>query len=254
MEQGDAKTAGRRDARRDPMPLYQDIHDDILAKIEDGTYQEGSVIPPELDLAQAYGVSRPTMRQALQLLADEGRLERRRRRGTVVTRPKIEQTFPTEVRSFADEAALQGREVTTRVRLLREEQARGEVAEALELGEGARVYHLVRLRSVDGVPNVLVESWIPCGPYPRLAFYDLEETRLYAAMREEGRPVVRVRRRLEAVRADEESASLLDVAPGDPLFLFHSVGRDERGMACEYSVARYRGASTAFEFEAGLPG
>ncbi len=63
------------------MALYEDISNDLLAKIKDGTYQEGQRIPSEKDLAQDYGVSRPTVRQALQLLVDDGYLDRRRRRG-----------------------------------------------------------------------------------------------------------------------------------------------------------------------------
>ena len=63
------------------MALYEDISNDLLAKIKDGTYQEGQRIPSEQELAQAYGVSRPTVRQALQPLVDDGYLDRRRRRG-----------------------------------------------------------------------------------------------------------------------------------------------------------------------------
>ena len=52
--------------------LYSSIKDDLLAKIKDGTYKEGDIIPPEVELAKSYGVSRPTIRQALQILANDG--------------------------------------------------------------------------------------------------------------------------------------------------------------------------------------
>ena len=59
------------------MTLYDKVRENLLSKIKDGTYPEGQTIPSELELAQIYGVSRPTVRQALQLLADEGYLEKR---------------------------------------------------------------------------------------------------------------------------------------------------------------------------------
>ena len=90
------------------MTLYDKIRKDLLSKIKDGTYPEGQTIPSELELAQIYGVSRPTVRQAIQLLADEGYLEKRRRRGTVVTRPKVKQSFTMSISSFEDAMRLAG--------------------------------------------------------------------------------------------------------------------------------------------------
>ena len=82
------------------MTLYDQIKDDLLSKIKDGTYPEGQTIPSELELAEMYGVSRPTIRQALQILVSDGYLEKRRRRGTVVTKPKVSQSFTMSISSF----------------------------------------------------------------------------------------------------------------------------------------------------------
>ncbi len=231
------------------MARYEEIRDDLFAKISDGTYPEGMLIPSEMELAAAYGVSRPTVHQAIRLLSDAGYLESRRRRGTIVTRPKIDQSFTMGVKSFQDQAGMAGHKVTTAVLLFRREEAEAQVAEALELKAGEEAYKLVRLRSVDGVPNVFVESHIPCRLYPGLDGFDFTTTRLYEAMGKVGDPVVKAHRRLEVASADETEAALLDVAPHDPLFLFHSVGRDGRGRASEYSIATYRGKGNVFEFE-----
>ena len=80
--------------------LYSSIKDDLLAKIKDGTYKGGDIIPPEVELAKSYGVSRPTIRQALQILANDGYIEKRKRRGTIVTKPKVSQGLTMGVRSF----------------------------------------------------------------------------------------------------------------------------------------------------------
>ena len=231
------------------MTLYETIRKDLLSKILDGTYPEGQAIPSELELAQMYGVSRPTVRQALKLLSDEGYLEKRRRRGTVVTRPKVDQSFTMTISSFEDAMRLVGRMPKTNVLVFRSEGASEEVARALTLERGAQVYRLVRLRYADDVPNVFVESYVPCDPYPELANYDFNAMSLYAAMEECGRPVVSAHRRLEAIKADSASAALLDVEQGDPLLLFHTVARDAGGTPVEYSIATYRGESNRFEFD-----
>ncbi|MCH3942222.1 MAG: GntR family transcriptional regulator [Atopobiaceae bacterium] len=231
------------------MNLYASIGDDLLSKILDGTYELGQTIPTEMELAASYGVSRSTIRQALQSLVSTGYLEKRKRRGTIVTRPKVDQSFAMGIASFEDDMRRLGRSASTNVIALKRTGAQGEVADALGLPQGQEVYKLVRLRSVDGQPNVFVESYVPALPYPGLDEVDLERTSLYDAMDGCGRPVATARRRLEVTKADATTAALLDVEVGDPLYLFHTVARDEGGTPVEYSVATYHGQSNSFEFE-----
>lgn len=229
------------------MTLYDQIKDDLLSKIKDGTYPEGQTIPSELELAEMYGVSRPTIRQALQILVSDGYLEKRRRRGTVVTKPKVSQSFTMSISSFEDAMRLAGRLPKTKVLVFKRERANAEVEKRLELTSGQDVFKLVRLRYADDLPNVFVESYIPCTLYPGLDSFDFNESSLYAAMDTCGNPVMTARRRLEVIKADGAAAALLDVEAGDPLLLFHTVARDANGTAVEYSVATYRGESNSFE-------
>ena len=229
------------------MTLYDQIKDDLLSKIKDGTYPEGQTIPSELELAEMYGVSRPTIRQALQILVRDGYLEKRRRRGTVVTKPKVSQSFTMSISSFEDAMRLAGRLPKTKVLVFKRERANAEVEKRLELTRGQDVFKLVRLRYADDLPNVFVESYIPCTLYPGLDSFDFNGSSLYAAMDTCGNPVMTARRCLEVIKADGAAAALLDVEAGDPLLLFHTVARDANGTAVEYSVATYRGESNSFE-------
>lgn len=229
------------------MTLYDQIKDDLLSKIKDGTYPEGQTIPSELELAEMYGVSRPTIRQALQILVSDGYLEKRRRRGTVVTKPKVSQSFTMSISSFEDAMRLAGHLPKTKVLVFKRERANAEVEKRLELTRGQDVFKLVRLRYADDLPNVFVESYIPCTLYPGLDSFDFNGSSLYAAMDTCGNPVMTARRRLEVIKADGAAAALLDVEAGDPLLLFHTVARDANGTAVEYSVATYRGESNSFE-------
>lgn len=231
------------------MALYEQVKDDLYAKIKDGVYPEGTVIPSEIELSKIYSVSRQTIRQALQVLVNEGYLEKRKRRGTIVTRPKVDQFLATGIRSFEDEQKNVGRVIRTNVINFKRERAGEEVAKNLELSIGSEVYKLVRLRYVEDRPNVFVESYVPCSRYPGFEDYDFTTKKLYAAMTERGKPVVRAHRRLEALKADSAMSALLDVEAGDPLLLFRTLGRDEDGVAVEYSIATYRGENNVFEFD-----
>lgn len=227
-------------------PLYMTIKDDLLSKIGDGTYAVGETIPPEVDLARAYGVSRPTVRQALQLLCDAGYLERRRRRGTIVRPPKVQRRFIERLASFEGDVEGLGLATSTRVLALRREEAVDEVAHALELDEGAEVFCVVRLRLVSEVPAVLVRSYVPVELYPTLDDHDLTRERLYGVFEELGHPIHGVTRCLEVCRPDPVVAALLDVDQNAPCFLFHTVGREGGGRAIEYSIATYRGDTNTF--------
>lgn len=240
--------------------LYTSIKEDLLVKIKNGTYAEGDVIPSEVDLAKEYGVSRPTIRQALHILTSEGYLDRRKRRGTIVADPNADRRRQREVpdfgvrkikgvQSFEDELAWAGKKVDTMPILVKGESATSEVAKGLDVREGDLVYKLVRLRYVDGTPNMFTENYIPASLYPGfIDNVDFSKKRLYGRMREMGRPVVTVYRRIDVVKADSSISMLLDVAIGDPMFLLHTSGRDAEGNIVEYSVSTYKGSANTFEF------
>ena len=248
--------------------LYIAIKDDLLARIEDGTYPVGTIIPTELELAEIYDVSRPTIRQAVQLLVDDGYLEKRRRRGTIVlergdrtARPEVSDpaSVPREAAASAAgvirEAYVQGadaRHVRTVGLLTKEESASAEVAAALQIAEGDAVYKIVRLRYMDGVPNVFMVSYVPVAHYPGLGETDFSHERLYRRMAELGPAVVRATRRFETARADPTIATIFDVPAGDPLFLFNITGFDGTGTPQEFSITVYRGRDNAFEFTTSL--
>lgn len=228
--------------------LYVRIKEDILNSIKNGTYKEGQVIPSEMELAALYNVSRPTVRQAVQILVNEGYLEKRRRRGTVVCHPKVRQSFSLGIRSYEDEANTAGSVVTTTVLVFKRAKANEEVASRLEVSVHDDVFRLVRIRHVDGEPNVLSETYIACSRYPELEGVDFTEHRLYDMLAQCGKPVVNAEYTLEAARADAATAAILDMETGDPLLVLHTLGRNDRGEAAEYSISTYRGEHTAFSF------
>ena len=231
---------------------YEAIYQDLRDKIAAGIYVPGSVLPGELQLTQIYGASRPTVRHALQLLVDQGLIDRRRKRGTVVCEPKIEQGFAMRIRSFADEMQAANRIARTTVLQQEVVPAETDVARALGVSEGAAVLHLVRVRYADRLPNVLVETYVPHELYRGIEATDFERASLYVTMRKMGAPMVSAHRRLDVSLADRRIAAELGVSVGSPVFLFHTIATNSDGRIAEYSVATYRGDTNAFEFESRL--
>lgn len=234
--------------------LYSDIREDLLAKIKKGVYKEGEVIPSEVELARQYGVSRPTIRQATQALVDDGYLERRRRRGTIVRRPRISHSFTSRISSFDDEMRANAKMPRTNVLMLRRMKPPEAVAKGLELAEGDEVFKLVRLRFADDRPHEFSESYVPVSAYPDFDRSDFTKRKMYDVMREAGDPVVAAHRRLEVRKADAYSSTLLEAEEGDPLVILTSVGYDEQECPREYTIATYRGEENIFDFYVRLGG
>lgn len=231
------------------IPLHKKISEDLLQKIKSGVYPENELIPTEHELVEMYGVSRPTIRHALQSLVNEGYLEKRKKRGTVVTKPKFQQEFTHVIESFDSEMSRKGIAPKTKILNFTIMKASDEVAENLRLNKGDKVYKLIRLRYAEDKPVVLVTSYIPHHLFPRFQEIDFTQEKLYKALEEAGYPVIAVSRKLEVIKADETTSDLLDVEIDEPLFYFHTQGFSNERQPVEYSISKYRGDLNYFVFE-----
>ena len=149
-----------------PSPKYLEIQNLLLQRIKNGDYQEGQLIPKEIDLAEQLNVSRPTVRHAIRNLVQGGYLERRKKRGTIVTQTKIKQQFTHVIESYNTEIQNNGLVAKTQVLNFSTEKASDEVAEALTIKPNTEVYKLVRLRSADNKPVVFVVTYLPIAQLP----------------------------------------------------------------------------------------
>lgn len=231
------------------IPLHKKISEDLLQKIKSGVYAENELIPTEHELVDMYGVSRPTIRHALQSLVNQGYLEKRKKRGTVVTKPKFQQEFTHVIESFDSEMSRKGIAPKTKILNFKVTAASEEVAENLQIKKGDKVYKLIRLRYAEDKPVVLVTSYIPYKPFPNFLAIDFTKEKLYKALEEAGHPVITVSRKLEVIKADETTSDLLDVDIDEPLFYFHTQGFTNERRPVEYSISKYRGDLNYFVFE-----
>ena len=232
-----------------PSPKYLEIQNLLLQRIKNGDYQEGQLIPKEVDLAEQLNVSRPTVRHAIRNLVQAGYLERRKKRGTIVTQTKIKQQFTHVIESYNTEIQNNGLVAKTQVLNFSTEKASDEVAEALTIKPNTEVYKLVRLRSADNKPVVFVITYLPIAQLPDLQKIDFTHHSLYSELAKAGLEITHVSRKIEVHPATEEEAQLLETDIKAPIFYFHTIGFTKDHRALEYSIASYRGDLNYFMVE-----
>ena len=222
--------------RSSPLPLYAQVHRGLEARLAGGEWRPGDRIPGEPERCKEYGVSRPVIRQALQELAMEGAIVRRKGLGTFVAEPKVvSRSLVHSLVGFYQDMEQMGLATETRVIEQTLLPAGEKVGARLRTDVLTPVVKISRVRSVGGHPVVLVNSFLPYALCPGLIQADLRHQSLYAFLEQEyGLRIAAGRREIEAVLASEEEGRLLEVERGAPLLRLESVSFLEDGQPMEY--------------------
>lgn len=237
--------------RGSPIPYYVQLKGALAEAIESGRWKPGDRLPSEPELCDLFGVSRTVVRQALKDMTYEGLVLREKGRGTFVAEPKISSSsLVHSLVGFYEDMAERGLPPVTQVLEQAIEPASSKLAVSLELEPMTPVIKLVRLRFVEQEPIVLVTSYLPYNLCPKLMGADLSQQSLYAFLKQQyGLSVASGRRRIDAVAANEQEASLLQIEMGAPLLRLDSVSYLEDGTPLEYFHGVFRGDRSRFEVE-----
>jgi len=231
------------------VPLYVQIAEHMLSRIEAGELTPGDRLPSERELSEKLGVNRLTLRRAFRVLEDQGLLIRRRGSGTFVAEAKIEWRAGRLI-PFTKGAQRRGYIPGARVILFEHRSAEATVAKELELSVAAPVYYVHRLRYVNRAPAVLERFVVPAERFPGFEGQNLAERSLYEVMETEyGVSVSRARQSLEPVIATEYEAELLGIRRGAPLMLERRLTVDQNGQPVELGRDLYRGDRFRFVTE-----
>ena len=209
---------------------------DYLAALVAGDLAEGQAIPSERALSERFGVSRMTVRQAIESLVTDGILQRERGRGTFVAPQRMD--FEMRLTTFGEEMRRRGMVPSTIVLAAQTVAATPDVAGALELEPGARVHYLYRVRSADGAPMSIEQVWVPAELVPDLFASGPPES-VYGVLRERGLPPEWGEETLAAGEATDVEASLLGLGAARAVLRSQRRTYGEHG-ALMYSRACYR--------------
>ncbi|MCV2490306.1 GntR family transcriptional regulator [Geodermatophilus sp. YIM 151500] len=234
--------------RSSPTPLYFQLAQAIEGAITGGDLPAGSRLENEILLAQRYGLSRPTVRRAVQELVDKGLLVRKRGVGTQVIQPHVRRSV--ELTSLYEDLASGGEAPTTKVLSLQRVPAPAAVADELDLAEGDEIVVLRRLRYSRGEPLALMTNHLP-GRFSPTA-EELSERGLYQYLRAQGVHLRVAHQRIGARLARAEEARLLDEPPRAALLTMQRTAFDDQGAAVEFGRHVYR--ASRYDFEATLVG
>jgi DNA-binding GntR family transcriptional regulator len=230
--------------RSSPVPLYFQVAEQFEKAILTGEIAPGERIDNEIALAKELGLSRPTMRQAIQVLVDKGMLVRKRGVGTQVVHPPIKRTV--ELTSLYDDLKRTGHAMETAVLGHELAEADETAASRLRVSEGSPVWRLERLRSVDGQPLALMCNYVPA-KITDLSRVDFSTSGLYEHFRAEGIHLRVAHQTISARRAEAREAKLLGGRKGDPVLTMERTSFDDSGRAVEYGTHLYRPDLYAYE-------
>lgn len=223
-----------------PIPLYQQVRIDLLNMLQSERLKPGEMLPTEKDLAEAYHVSRQTIRQAIGELAATNLLQRTPGRGTTVLSGRNRLKFFLD-KSFAQQMVEMGLKPQSEV--LRQKRITIDQAspQTLRSKKGSSALELIRLRFGDETPIGLQYTTIITDLCPDLADYDFKTASLYNLLLTRYKlPIARIDQTISAVIADEWHKNLLKVSGEVPLLLVTTIAYLENGEPIETSTSYYR--------------
>ncbi|HEY2451280.1 MAG TPA: GntR family transcriptional regulator [Scandinavium sp.] len=224
-----------RIAAADNTPLYLKFADTVKNAVRSGWLEHGNILPGERDLSQLTGVSRITVRKAMQTLEDEGVVTRARGYGTQIN--NIFEYSLKEARGFSQQVVLRGKKPDTLWVNKRVVECPPDVAEQLALEPKSDVFLLKRIRYVDEEAVSIEESWVPSH-----LIADAEDIgiSLYEYFRSQHIFPQRTRSRVSARMPDAEFQSHIKMDDKIPVLVIKQVALDQQQRPIEYSISYCR--------------
>lgn len=230
--------------RSGPIPLYFQIATRIEGAILDGRLPPGSRLENEVALGERLGLSRPTVRRAIQDLVDKGLLVRRRGIGTQVVHGHV--TRKVELTSLFEDLAREHRAPTTELLAHEVIEADARIADRLGIQAATPVLHIKRIRHADGVPLAILENYLP-EDFADITAEALSEHGLYQVLRGRGVSIRVARQNIGARRATTLESTLLQIDRHDPVLTMDRTAYDDSGRPVEFGHHAYRPDLYSFE-------
>lgn len=230
------------------IPVYIQIHDKIKIDIENGVWAIGDRLPSERELATQFNVSRMTLRQAIQTLADEGILERKIGSGTYVARKKVQETM-TGTTSFTEIMISQNRKPSSRTISYNIAKPSSSEMEKLNLTSEDQILRMERIRFADELPICFEVTSVPYFLINQYSKAEITHS-LYKTLEEKGgNKIGRANQTISSMLASEKIADYLEIKRGDAILRLRQISYLEDGHPFEYVRTQYVGGRFEFYLE-----
>ena len=226
--------------------LYARVETVLAGEITDGNLKVGDQLPTEDSLISRFGVSRITVRRAIQNLVSRGLVEIHRGKGTFVAAPKITQEL-TELTGFVEDMHAVGRKPTARVTGKEVVTADATVASKLALTKGEHVVRIRRVRMANRIPLSFDETYLPLELGKKIITNNLKVEPIFSLLeRKYNVPLIEAEYKLDAVAAETEVAAALKVKQGSPIFRIERTSYSTGSRPVDYERLHYRGDLVQF--------
>ena len=233
--------------RSGPVPLYFQVAQKIEGAIMNGTLPAGSRLENEVSLGDRLGLSRPTVRRAIQDLVDKGLLVRRRGIGTQVVHGQV--TRGVELTSLYEDLSRSGQKPSTKILNYKITNADAKISEQLGVAVGSPVLYLQRVRFADKVAVSIMENWLP-EDFTDITQEELNEHGLYQIMRGRGVTIRVAKQKIGARKSSSFESTVLEIDKNSALLTMDRTAYDNSGRAVEFGHHCYR--PDLYSFEATL--
>jgi GntR family transcriptional regulator len=232
-----------------PVPYYYQIAEVLREVIEDSDVDRGPgevALPSESELCGMFGVTRGTVRHALEVIEREGLIYREKGRGTFLKRRRVGFDL-TKLCSSTEDMRARGWEPGTRVLGVSCVPPRPHIQHGLRIDENQHVWELYRLRLANGEPISLQWSYIPCDLAPRLDECELAGSLYYVLKNKYDHSLVTADQIIRTRVATQTEADLLGIEEGDAILVIERTTFDQRGDPVELLHSIWRGDRYDFE-------
>jgi GntR family transcriptional regulator len=235
--------------RSSTVPLYTQIKEALRAKIIDGTYIAHQQLPSESEMINAFGVSRITVRQAVNDLQKEGLLFKVHGKGTFVAMPNVSQEL-THLQGFGEAMRLLGHETFSEVFGLKTVKGSGIACAKLGIDEGSSVTEIRRVRYLNREPVSIDYSWLRNDIGSRLSEKNLREKDMFSLLENELRqPLHSADVEIDATAANAEIANRLKVAVGSPILRIERLTYAQEDEPLVFEYLHYRAETFKYKMK-----
>jgi len=225
--------------RNSATPIFEQITDWMRNKIQSSEWTDDQQIPSESELCDLFGVSRGTVRKAIEVLIAERLLIRIHGKGTFVKNKILLEQRPTwRLAGFSRDLISRGIPYSTKVLKKDIVQPSEEVRERLLLSPNKKIFHMHRLRTINQQPVLLIENHIVYDYCEGVEEINFEENQLYVTLEKKFKiPFDWAKRTYRSIGADPKIASLLDLQKNAPLMYLEELYHDTHSTPVEYTRA-----------------